>query len=238
MPRLRGLLFDKDGTLIDFHAAWAAFLQDVTREVAGGAGPLCALLLEIGGYDAARGRFAGDSLMAAGSTADLAEAWLPHLEGWSFDALVALIDRRAEAEVARAAPALLPLAPLFERLRARGLALGIATSDSEAGARAFLEREGAAHLVDFVSGYDSGNGSKAGPGMALAFAEASGHPPESLGVVGDNVTDLLMGRSAGYGLRLGVLTGTGSAASLAVFARAVLPSIAELEAWLDENAAG
>jgi phosphoglycolate phosphatase len=55
--------------------------------------------------------------------------------------------------------------------------------------------------------------------------------------VGDNLHDLEMGRAAGAGLVVGVLTGTSEHGDLAPFADRVLESIVELEALLDEIAA-
>ncbi len=70
-----------------------------------------------------------------------------------------------------------PLVPLLSALRARGLKLGVATNDSEAPARAHLDRHGLTGLLDFMAGYDSGHGAKPGPGMCLAFAAATGLDP-------------------------------------------------------------
>ncbi|GAB5468161.1 MAG: HAD family hydrolase [Rhodospirillales bacterium] len=232
MVPIQGLLFDKDGTLIDFHATWLGPIRDLLLDLTEGDEALAQALLEGVGYDPASRRVRADSLLATGDSWDLSAAWQPQLPGRSRDELVEKIDSHAlEAAVSTAVP-VLPLADFFRRLRARGLALGIATSDSEAGARTLLRREGAEDLLDFVSGYDSGHGAKSGPGMALAFSRKVGLPVENLAVVGDNLTDLLMGRAAGYGRSVGVLTGTGDHASLKVFADAVLPSIAELEDWL------
>jgi len=233
MAGLRGLLFDKDGTLIDFHATWHAFMLRLAQELCDDDRDLAEVLLERVGYDTASGRFQADSIVAAGSAIDIAEIWAPFLSGYGVDGLAVEIDRRARGHVEAAAVTVVPLAPFFRRLKGRGLALGIATNDSEAGARAMLRREGAEDLLDFVSGYDSGHGSKSGPGMGLAFARQTGLDPASLAMVGDNLTDLLLGRNAGYALSLGVLTGASDAAALGPFAHAVLPSIAELEAWLE-----
>ena len=52
-------------------------------------------------------------------------------------------------------------------------------------------------------------------------------------MVGDNRHDMEMGRTAGCGACVGVLTGTSAAADLAPLATVVLDSIAALEAWLD-----
>jgi phosphoglycolate phosphatase len=47
-------------------------------------------------------------------------------------------------------------------------------------------------------------------------------------VVGDAVADLRMGRAAGAGLVVGVLSGLSSAALLAPYADAVIDSVADL----------
>ena len=57
-----------------------------------------------------------------------------------------------------------------------------------------------------------------------------------VGVIGDNAHDLTMGRAAGAGLLVGVLTGTGEERDLAPHAHEVLPSIADLPALLQVTA--
>ncbi len=235
MAKLKGILFDKDGTLIDFHASWVGPMRRLALDVAAGDAALAEELLVAIGYNRQTQRVEGDSVLAAGNIRDLAEAWLPYLPGNDVPYLIEKIERSAVEDGVMGAEPVLPLAPFFESLRQSGLALGIATHDSEAGALGLVRRCQAEHLLDFVSGYDSGHGSKSGPGMALAFAEKVGAAPETLAVVGDNLTDLMMGRSAGYALSIAVLTGTGEAASLSVFADAVLPSIAGLKPWLLEQ---
>ncbi|HEY9538635.1 MAG TPA: HAD hydrolase-like protein, partial [Kiloniellaceae bacterium] len=62
---------------------------------------------------------------------------------------------------------------------------------------------------------------------------AAGLDPAAVAVVGDSRHDLEMGRRAGCGLLVGVLTGTSSRDDLAPHAHHVIDSIAELEALLD-----
>lgn len=235
MSKLKGVLFDKDGTLIDFHASWIGPMRRLALDLSDGDAKLADSMLEAIGFDHGSQRAAADSVMAAGNTHDLAETWKPFLRVDNIAALESKIDVYAVQEGVISAEPVVPLRPFFERLRERGLSLGIATSDSEAGARGLVKRHQAEQLLDFISGYDSGHGSKTGPGMALAFAESTGHPPESLAVVGDNLTDLMMGRAAGYGCLIAVMTGTGERSSLAVLADVVLPSIAHLMPWLEER---
>ena len=56
------------------------------------------------------------------------------------------------------------LASIVTRLKQRGLALGIATSDSREGAMATLAPFGVLEQFDFIAGYDSGPQPEAGSG--------------------------------------------------------------------------
>ena len=68
--------------------------------------------------------------------------------------------------------------------------------------------------------------------MVLGFCKATGLSPEQVAVVGDNNHDLHMGHNAGAGLKVAVLTGTGSPASLADASDHCLNDITELETVL------
>ncbi len=59
--------------------------------------------------------------------------------------------------------------------------------------------------------------------------------PHQVAVVGDNNHDLHMGRNAGVGLTVAVLTGTGSPQSLAAASDHCIPDITELESLLGER---
>ena len=69
-------------------------------------------------------------------------------------------------------------------------------------------------------------------GMLQAFCNATGHAPGAVVMVGDTPHDLEMGRRAGAGLLVGVLTGTGERTDLLPLADVVLPSLAALPAHL------
>ena len=126
-----------------------------------------------------------------------------------------------------------PLADLpaiFRDLKALGLLLGIASSDSDRAVRRTASVLGIEDRTDFCAGWDSGHGPKPGPGMVLAFCAATGCEPASVVVVGDSRHDLEMGRAAGAGAVLGVLSGAGTRESLAPLADAVIDSVADLPA--------
>ena len=64
--------------------------------------------------------------------------------------------------------------------------------------------------------------------MVLAICRALGTEPARTAVVGDTPADLAMGRSAGLGRVVGVLTGVGSREDLEPLADALLESVGEL----------
>jgi phosphoglycolate phosphatase len=233
MEPIKGIVFDKDGTLIDYHLTWSPLNEAAAAMAAGGNPELITYLLDLGGRDPRTGRVRGGSLLAAADTREIAEVWAEAGAMHDVDSLERHIDAIFEAGAEHAVP-VTAIAELFGRLRSRGLVLGVATSDSEAGAHATLRRLGV-DATDglFVAGYDSGHGRKPSPGMVDAFRAASDLPARSVAVVGDNLHDIRMGRAAGCGLCIGVLTGTGCRKELAAEADHVLESIVELEALID-----
>jgi phosphoglycolate phosphatase len=225
---LRGLLFDKDGTLFDFHATWGAWGAGFVAELARGDPGRAARLADRLGFDLAAGRFRPESPAIAGTMEVVIEAALAALPGLDEARLRArVLASTAAAPQVEAAP----LAPLLDRLRGAGLTLGLATNDAEAPARAHLDRAGVLDRFAFVAGYDSGHGAKPDPGMARAFCRAAGLPPAACAMVGDSAHDLASGRAAGM-TAIGVLTGPAAAADLAPWADAILPDVAALPAWL------
>ena len=230
---IRGILFDKDGTLLDFAATWLPAFREAAAVAAAHHPHLTDRLLEAGGYEGRNGRVRSGSLLAAGTTAELCTAWADVLPGGGGKDMVEAVERVFVEWGARHAVPVTDLAPLIGRLKSRGLRLGVATSDSEAGARASLGPLGILDEIEFLAGYDSGYGGKPGPGMVHGFCRSVGLDPRQTAVVGDNPHDLEMGRRAGVGLKIGVLTGTSSRAELADMADYVFSSINDLEPFLD-----
>ncbi|WP_218823822.1 HAD family hydrolase [Inquilinus limosus] len=235
MAGIRGILFDKDGTLIDYDATWRPLNREAALFAAAGDPELALRLLEAGGADPHTGVVRADSLFAAGATPEIAAAFIAAGSPYGLDLLVPEIDRIFRtATTAPIRPTVADPAGLFRRLRGRGLTLGVASSDGEVAIRATLAMFGLLDLVDFIAGYDSGHGHKPNPGMVYGFCDATGLPPGAVLMVGDNRHDMAMGRAAGCGLCVGVLSGTGSVETLAGLADLCLPDIGGLEDLLDE----
>lgn len=225
---IRGIIFDKDGTLTDFRATWGAGTRHVLAELAEGDAGLAARLAAALGYDAETHGFDAESPAVTGPSGAIVDLLHPHLTHLDR----AVLDYRfavASAEVAQVPAVDLPA--LFDALKAAGFVLGVVTNDTETSARAHLADFGVAGHLDFVAGADSGHGAKPHPGPLLAFAAATGLAPGDVAMVGDTGHDLRAGRAAGM-VTVAVLTGMTPAERLAPLADVVLPDIGHVPGWL------
>jgi phosphoglycolate phosphatase len=225
---IRGILFDKDGTLIDFPSTWTPVLQALAQEFAKGDQGRFDELMATAGYDQRQRCFRQGSIWAAGNTLDLVTAWLPEARGSERVAAARRVDDYCERIAPDTAVPVADLAKFFGNLRQSGFSLGVATNDVTRSAKATMERLGVADLLCSILGYDSVARPKPAADMVLAFCAEAGIEPAEVAVVGDNLHDLIMARAAGAALAVGVLTGNGSRDDLAPYADHVIASIEDL----------
>ncbi|SDW50469.1 HAD family hydrolase [Roseicitreum antarcticum] len=224
MHHIKAILFDKDGTLFDFHASWAGWAEGELNALAEGDPLRRADLARAIGFDLATRGFAPDAPIIASTLQETAALMVPHLPGVALPDLIARL--RSSGARAEMVPAV-PLRPLMLRLRAHGLVLGIATNDAESAAHMHLDRAGISDQFDQVLGYDSGFTPKPAPDMLHAFARATGHDSAAVLMVGDSLHDLTAGRAAGM-MTMAVLTGIAKAADLSPMADLLAPDIGHL----------
>jgi phosphoglycolate phosphatase len=171
---MRGVLFDKDGTLFDFHASWGVWARKMLLDLSQGDQSLMHKLADSLRFDLASARFHPDSFVIADTPAAVALVLadeLPHSDvGEVLDKLNAAAEQIALVEAA-------PLVPLVLELEARGLSLAVVTNDAESPARTHLADAGILHAFDAVIGFDSGFGAKPAPGPLLACAKQMGLDP-------------------------------------------------------------
>ena len=232
---IAGILFDKDGTLLRYDESWGPVNREAARIAAAGNAEIEPKLLFLAGMDPVSGHTRADSLLAAGNAAEIAAGFVA--AGSPLD--VGELTHELDALFLRAAEFSVPvtdLAGFFARLKARGLKLGVASSDNERSILETARRFGFAEHIDFVAGYDSGFGVKPEPGMLLGFCAATGLDPSRVAMVGDNNHDMHMGEKAGAGVKVAVLTGTGSRETLEAAADLCLEDITVLETLLPDRA--
>ena len=225
---IAGILFDKDGTLLDYFKSWSPVNRKLALIAADGDQALADHLLRSTGMDPETGHVVADSLLAAGNTEEIAEGLVAAGSKLSARQLIEDLDGLFSEAAMNAVP-VTDLADFFGRLKARGFKLGVASSDNELSIRRTADRFGFAAYLDYVAGYDSGYGCKPEPGMVWGFAEAAGLEHAEILVVGDNSHDMMMGRNAGAGMTIGVLTCTGTRQTLGPLSDYCLNDITEIE---------
>ncbi|HKK47981.1 MAG TPA: HAD family hydrolase [Alkalispirochaeta sp.] len=225
---ISAILFDKDGTLFDFRSTWLPILTDVANQVAQGNTKTAGALIRAAGYDPETDRFVPDGPIAAGNSHDIATAWQTVLPTRDTQELQQLIDHISEVRGPAASVPVCDLSALLDQLSQLDVVAGLATSDSEAGARKTLDRFDITGRFRWISGYDSGTGTKPDPAVVHAFARHISTPSRTIAVVGDTLHDIMMGRNAGAAVTIAVLTGAVARGVITPYADQVIDSIAEL----------
>lgn len=227
---IRGILFDKDGTLIDYERTWVPIHREVAAYAAGGDAKVADELLRRFGQDPVTDAVTPGSVLAAGSIDDIASAFASYLGPRTPPNLAAGIDRVYSEGGSMHAVLIDGVRETLGELKRRGFLLGVATNDSKGGLEASLRRSNILGEFHFTAGCDSGFGGKPGPGMARAFCQAVGIAPGQAAMVGDAVHDLAVGRAAGFALNIGVLSGTSGREDLEDFADLILDSVNDMPA--------
>ena len=228
---IKGIVFDKDGTLFDFNATWGAWTRGMIATEAGDDPEKIETLANALGYDFEGGVFWPESIVIAETVDFIADALIEHLPDVSKKDLMTRMHKAAK-NVPQVQAA--PLWPLLNEIKEMDILLGVATNDAEDNARAHLGEADVLDLFDFISGYDSGFGGKPEPGQLLGFCTTTGLEPEDCIMVGDSTHDLNAGNAAGM-RTVGVLTGPAQAYELQPYADVILSSIAELPHWIAQQ---
>jgi phosphoglycolate phosphatase len=227
---IRGILFDKDGTLLDFDATWPPAYRAAADELARLAGDpaLADHVMRLGGYGD-DGVLDPASVFACGSIDPIVEfcAALPALEG--IDDVAGRVDRLFTEFGERAPWVVEGLDVILEGLHGRGFALGLATNDSVASADAWIAHNDFGRLFDFIAGADSGYGAKPNPAVFHSFCAKTGLQAHEICMVGDTIADVELARAGGAGLSVFVETGVAAGDDLAALVDHVLPSVADLD---------
>jgi phosphoglycolate phosphatase-like HAD superfamily hydrolase len=226
------LVFDKDGTLIEFHLMWGGWVDELARRLEDGTRlPLRDGLYELLGVDQESGMVLAHGLMAATPMRRIREV----VEGYVSDAGAGPAAAAAAVERAWHAPDPVALAQpvtdlhaLLGRLRARVPTFAVATSDDRGPTERTLAALGIDGEFAALSCADDGRPTKPAPDPVLYLCATLGVAADRTAVVGDAPADLRMARAAGAGRVIAVLTGVGDRAILEPLADVVLDSIENL----------
>ncbi|MFC4101301.1 HAD family hydrolase [Paenibacillus xanthanilyticus] len=223
---IAGLLFDKDGTILDFVSMW---------------GPWCEWLLQ--GYIGRLEQSAAGSVMSLGLTPEflprllgtmhqpdgrivdydrngpLAMGTMPELFGilsWhAYQAglswaeakeLVEACRLEAEDRLAKTKPIkpLPGLIALLEAVKAAGMPMAVVTADDTGPAERHLAWMGIRHYFETVVGNDLAERGKPFPDLMELACRRLGVECASVAIIGDTNADMRMGRAAGAAVTIGI----------------------------------
>ena len=229
---IQGVLFDKDGTLIDVNGTWVPIYRKMLCEQFDIDVAEAETLMEQVGYNPATDSFYPNSILASGTTRQLVDSWWPGLDEERAQDKLHMIDvDYAPLSKALLKP-LMPLAPLLTELKAMNLRVGVATNDSHYSAVNHMTHLGVVNLFDEVIAADTVLVPKPSGDMIRKFARSTGMQASAIAMVGDNSHDMEEARNGGAGLAIAVLSGNAGHGDIAHLADYTLASIEELPALL------
>ena len=239
-----GVVFDKDGTLIELHVLWGTkgrvwldwLLAQVierfpTADVAG----LETNLYQTIGVDKLSGEVVTQSPLAVAVFPKLftAAAIVLYQHGVPWHDADALVTESVPLTIG-ALPTgdmIRPIGPVKEKcaeLAAAGLKLAVATSDDHANAAATLPLLGIEHTIDLLVCADTPNvPNKPSAGVLRHIAAQWGTQPNRLLMVGDSVGDMHTGHNGGAAGSIGIAPSLDQEPELIAIADVVVTSIAE-----------
>ena len=226
------IIFDKDGTLIDFDAMWGVWVTELADRLEAGSGlSVREALFAALGFDAVRGRVRAEGKLAVTPMATLHTLTIRVMRncGLAAEAAGAVVSQawRVPDPVALARP-LAHLPTLFSALQRDGIRIAVATTDDRSSTLATLAGLGVGQWIDALVCADDGLPVKPAPDMVRAICESLKVPAARAVVVGDSEADMLMGKRAGAGLTVGVLSGLSEIEALRPHADEVIDSIGGL----------
>jgi phosphoglycolate phosphatase len=213
----RLIIFDKDGTLVDFSATWIPLIQkraEFIRKALGKGEAVKSLMLRSWGIDPLtltvdpRGPcpVAPRSDEIVMGTMALYQQGVPwdesrELVARAFDEADADTDRRKLFKPVEG------IQTLLHRLKDQGFRLAIATSDERKDTEAVLSVLDLGGLFDKVLCSGEYDIPKPHPEAILTICRELSIPPGEAAFIGDTVTDMIMGKRAGVALTIGIVEG-------------------------------
>jgi phosphoglycolate phosphatase len=227
VQKIKAIVFDKDGTLIDFEASWSTGMLAMLQAVAPDDQAAQKVLATAAGFNMETRTFAGGAVFVNGTTEDMIAVWQ------GVDPRLSADDLLAKGEVAFSGldpEPLCDLPALLGGLREMGFALGVVTNAAETPTLVQLQKLKCLELFDMVIGCDSGFVPKPAGDTILGFCDHLNLDASQVAMVGDSTHDLDAGRAARVGMNIGVLSGPAARSQIAHLADLILDDVTQLPA--------
>jgi phosphoglycolate phosphatase len=229
----RGILFDKDGTLIEADAIWVPFYRRLLMRMKSVDEAAAETMMADAGYDISTGRMRAGSIMAGGTTAQLVDIWWQDHTAADRKEIMFEIDRSAKQDVQMDPTPVTDLVRLINLFKAKDWQVGVATNDSLISTKRQINALGIDSILDAVITSDTVAVPKPSGHMIRRFSDLTGLKSEEIVMVGDNYHDIAEARRGGAGLAVGVLSGNGAHEDLHHIADVTFDSVEDLIAHFE-----
>jgi len=231
----KGIVFDKDGTLLDIRAMLRALGNERYRHLSARVGPKDLEYWEkCIGFSVETGYLSPFGPLASATRRDevavaACALWLAGVPWYKAIGIAkeAYDEADRTLDVTKDARLLPGVTEALRALHGSGLRLFIVTSDGHERTEKMLSHLGILDLFHLVVAADDVKEPKPSPEAVLLCAKSMDASPRDLIVVGDTPQDALMGKRAGS-LSVGVLTGVGTREDLIEHCDAVIEGVKDI----------
>lgn len=240
--KIKGILFDKDGTLIDFYSLWLQIADRIVPEflkenqITLDKEHICMVKEALGileNYIDPHGAIAckSNQEIAEGISEALATKEIQIDSKKARTQIVRLFEETmlgGEVEF----QAFTDLPKLFLKLKERGIRLGIATADTLISTKHCAKKLQIEQLLDYIGADDGVVRAKPETDMFEIFCSKYGLEPEEVAVVGDTYNDMRFAKNC-KAKAIGVLSGVSQKEDFQDLADVVIPSVEDILSILE-----
>ena len=227
--KIRGIIFDKDGTLFDIQRSWSEWANIFVTNFSKKHKLEITKLADAIHFDLASSKFLRESIFVHGSVDEVVDSisrLFPRITKTAIHS--GLFENSSDAKQVP----LTDLHKLFSSLNT--ITFGLVTNDSEDNAINHLKQHNLTQYFDMIIGYDSGYGSKPESGQLEAFLRKTTLLPQEVLMIGDSTYDLVAANKINMRC-LGVLSGTANENDLSAHTPFLIESIDKLYEWLKKT---
>lgn len=239
MGNIKGILFDKDGTLLDFNSIWIPVAISLVDEIVSEFAIEDSIDIKrklLGNIGVLDGRVEPSGILAWGTSKDISEAFEKVLckekvQENMLDELADLVKNKIHKLTKEKSEFIKPignLIKLLEELKQRNIQIGLATSDSYESTHICLEQLEIKKYFNFIGTDDGITKSKPNPEVLYKFCETCEIKPTEVAMVGDTEIDMILAKNGNAALAIAVLSGTNDFKNLDKKPDYIINSVEEL----------